>query len=210
MRKRALTAALLEGIEEANLDYQKASGGSWLSDYGAESFLVVHLLKKGLAVARESNDSACATMEESFSAIAECSGATRKPGPLPAVLNGSFRGDIVLWKDHYWPFAVVEVKRKWDASLCLDDVRRLEALMDRCGSEQSGTIQCACLAVFVARARDPRGEKLTAHYEHIKEYLKGKGVRRFRFHTLTPQQYHYEGREELSHYSAGGVVVEFY
>jgi hypothetical protein len=210
MRKRDLASALLEGIEEANIDYQDLSGGSWLCDYGAESFLVCHLLKKGLSVARESSSKACATMEQSFMDIAKCSGANKKRGPLPAVLNGNFRADIVYWRNSDRPFGVVEVKRKWNADLCIADIRRLEALIDRCGSECSGTLQFACLAVFLARAKDPHGEKLAALYKHVREYLQSKCVRRFRYHTLSPHQYKYAGREEFSHYSAGGVIIEFY
>ena len=210
MKKKALTEALLNAIQKANEEYEDLSGGSWLSDYGAESFLVVEAMKQLLAAARRSRKRACATSEESFAEIMDCAGANKKPGPLPAVLAGNYRADIVLWRNDSQPFGVVEVKRQWTNGPCMADVRRLRALMDRGGAHLGGSIEYCALVVFIPQAGDEGLEKVKRQYENIAGYLNAHAQRRFRFHTLEPWQYTYHPDGTYGDYSGGGIVVEFY
>lgn len=215
MNKQALIDGILETLKAANLRYQDYSDGLWVDDQGAEGFLVVELMHRLIDTGRRHTPEVFVTMEESFGTLADWAGARRNRGRPPAILQDSQRVDITLWRgarntETYYPYGVIEVKRRWQNDACKRDLQRLQALMQAYGGDRDGSVAFACLAVFLRSARD----ELPQRYEQIGQDLKADGFQRFHLHTVAP--YAFEHRSSIAdqsgyeHYTAGGVVIEFF
>lgn len=198
---------MLNAIKEANCLYENWSGGSWLSDYGAESFLVSNIARKAIKNIRCSNPGVYLTLEEPFATLPELTGANPKIGRPPKVLQGNNRADIVLWQSNKKPYGAIEVKRKWTTSSCMNDIKRLQALMDYYSLEQGGCIKFCCFATFLHYGNDPFGEKLLNRYSEIKEKIESICHRKYRIKEEEPYKSNYPCN---NNYSAGGIVIEFY
>ncbi len=210
MKKRSLVSSILDSLEEANRQYEEWSGGAWLSDYGAEGLLVAEIAKNLFKTARKDNKNSFITVEEDFCNICECCNAAPKIGPPFQILNRRNRADIVLWKSSNKVYGVVEVKRKWSRKECFHDIERINKLINTYGKEYGGSLDFACLAVFMSRGQDPIGKKLADKYEKIKEELKQNGYQKIRVKTITPYFTKNKRYPENEGYSQGGMVIEFY
>jgi hypothetical protein len=157
--------AVHKGILTANRDYETWSDGAWLIDNGIEGFMVAaiaHALKK-------EHKNGFLTLEQSFSQMAEDSGAKAKPGQLPGPINGNFRADLVLRNSNYKPIIVLEVKRVWERSRCLKDLERLYTLVDRYGQNMGGSLQFGLLTFFLVENSMPRGQTIVEQQKKIKK-----------------------------------------
>jgi hypothetical protein len=205
--KRSIVSEILAAIKKANSLSEDWSGGNWLSDYAAESLLVIHIARKIIKNIRCSNPNVYLTLEEPFATLPEYAGANPKIGRPPQVLQGSNRADIVIWQSSNKLYGVIEVKRKWTMEACLYDLKRLQALMDHYGLEQGGCLKFCCLAAFLHKGNDPDGKKLSEKYSRIRERISSFCHRKYRIKEEAPYRTHYSGNEK---YSAGGLVIEFY
>ena len=141
MRKKEVLASIQNGIRLGCHSFSKWSEGHTINDYGAEGILVTHICGQiGRVLAHEPGR--YLTVEEAFWNI---DAGTEKRGRKPKILSDQNRVDICLWND-VSPVAVIEVKRKFDDRSCTKDVRRVEALLDRYGRHNGGTLQFGCFA----------------------------------------------------------------
>ena len=96
----------LRGIEKAQKDYERWSGGNWL--YQAPEYLMTTYVAKELATHKE--HSYYITLEHSTAdAVAEAGGMGSGKPRIALRLNGRF--DILLWCSNKSPRAIIEVKK---------------------------------------------------------------------------------------------------
>jgi len=210
MKKRELINSITNSLVKANRLYEEWSGGAWLSDYGAEGLLVAEIAKNLFTSARKDNENSFVTVEEPFYSICNCCNASPKIGAPFKVLNSRNRADIVLWSSPEKVYGVVEVKRKWTKKECFHDIERINKLIMTYGKERGGSLNFTCLAVFMSRGQDPKGNKLEDKYEEIQEDLKQNDYQRIRVKTITPYFTKNERYPENKAYSQGGMLLEFY
>lgn len=206
MSKNALINAMLLSIDETNATYENWSGGLWIGNDGSEGLLVADMARRLIETLRGYKARACLTVETSFAAIAHSSGARRKPGPVPAILNHNSRADIALWKNSEDIYGAVEVKTKWNQELCLRDLDRLNALRNNYGGEREGCFEFGAAAISLMCGADPDCDKMYARYDEIKAIAKDR-YDSVRIHALEPKK-----PAELpdNPWTRGGVVIEFY
>ena len=92
--KRAVVGAVLRGISAGNAKYEKMTWGSWLTDSGAEGFMVAHVAE---ALSDTLGENGSLLVEAPFDDIREWSGAARRRGRPLEVLRGGRRADIALF-----------------------------------------------------------------------------------------------------------------
>lgn len=149
----AIREATLEGVQAANVEYEKWSGGWWVTDSGIEGHVVSTVARK--LYGRVAGDG-YVVMELGFGIIQQWSGAGRPRGrPLPNLNEGN-RADIVILDKKERPIYVIEVKRLWDKRPCLDDLNRMRDLILKFGQEREGSLRRGLLA-FLAVGREANG-----------------------------------------------------
>ncbi|MYK33307.1 MAG: hypothetical protein F4051_16870 [Boseongicola sp. SB0670_bin_30] len=149
----AIRRAILEGVQAANVEYEKWSCGWWVTDSGIEGHVVSTVARK--LYSRVAGDG-CVVMELAFEFIQEWSGAGRPRGrPLPNLKEGK-RADIVILDKKERPIYVIEVKRLWDKKPCLVDLNRMRDLILKFGQEREGSLRRGLLT-FLAVGRQTNG-----------------------------------------------------
>ena len=144
--RRTIVDAVIKGIAEANTRYEKMTGGWWLTDSGAEGYMVARVAETLHAVLGANET---LLLEAPFDEIREWSGASCRRGRPHEVLRGRRRTDITLFDRQGKPTHVVEVKRFWN-SKCLTDIERLLRLLDTCAGQAGGSLKHGLLGLLIA------------------------------------------------------------
>ena len=144
--RRSIGSAILEGVQEANKQYEKWSRGLWVTDSGIEGHVVSTIAEKlhGLIAGKGSIE-----MEMPFGAIQEWSGAGRPRGRPRFTMNPRNRADIAILTKKWRPVCVIEVKRFWEEKKCLEDLERVRDLILRCGNQRNGSLKAGFLAFLL-------------------------------------------------------------
>jgi hypothetical protein len=150
--------AVHAGMRQASRTFETWSGGLPIITFGVENMISTYISmslfnsfgKRGYMV----------TPETPFGVIEEWANAEARTGRPRSILSNQHRADVVLWNDKSKPVGVIEVKRHWTSDRCLNDIDRLDALLDRYGSLSGGAVQYGLLAVMLGcdpegRPRDP-------------------------------------------------------
>lgn len=120
----ALGKAIIDGIKQAQNDYSRMSGGSWVWE-GAEYWITTHVARRLWKIVGDSaviiEGSSDATLEE----------AGRRRGRKPNVTKKKRYDIVVYFKTTDTPRAVVEIKRVTQTSRKspLKDVKRIVAAL---------------------------------------------------------------------------------
>ena len=147
---KSIKKAILAGIHEANVRYEKWSRGWWVTDSGVEGHVVSTIAEK---LNQHISGQESLVMELPFRTIREWSGAARRRGRPRNTLNSRNRADIVLLDLHNRPVCIIEVKRFWDEGKCFEDLERIRDLIRRCSRENIGSLSRGFLA-FMLYARE--------------------------------------------------------
>ena len=153
--REAVEGAVLRGMASANARYEEWSGGSWVTDYGVEGFMVARI---AAALRKEQDDGESLLVEAPFDEIRDCSQAKRKRGRPRKVLQGSRRADIALFDRRGRSVHVIEVKRGWVRNRCFNDIERLLGLLDACARERHGSLKHGFLALPIVEWAETWGE----------------------------------------------------
>lgn len=165
--------AVHAGMRSASRTFEKWSGGWPIISLGVE-----HMISTYIAMSmfdRFGDRGYMITPETPFGMIEEWTTAEARRGRTRAILSPQHRADVVIWNARNRPIGVVEVKRHWTRGRCLHDIDRLDALLDRYGSQTGGTIQFGLLAVMLGcepdgTPRDPDDQRL-AITQQIKDHI---------------------------------------
>ena len=84
-------------------------------------------------------------MEMQFSEIC------KRSGRRPPRIGRHRRVDIVLCNRSRRPTGVIEVKRKWNARQCMDDVLRIQQLIRACSHVNGGSLRRGFLALMIVK-----------------------------------------------------------
>lgn len=207
--KKKMVEAVFSGIRSAQKTYEQWSG-DWLSDAGVESLVCAKIAEKIFPVIRQNNDDSWLTMETSLRIVADHSGATKRAGPLPKVLKGSPRADIVVWSGWEKVWGIIEVKRRFSWGELEKDRQRLRTVLERYGASQDGSIDFAGLAIPVACANDSDHTKIRETYSNIKQHMKSLGDSAT---VRTSEPFNsamYRDHPSYKNYSHGSVFVQWH
>jgi hypothetical protein len=141
---KVITGAVIR----ANTDYAEMSGGLTLHDSGVEAYVSGRIACELCEAGRARGGKVYASLETSFEAIAEWSGATGSIGAKPVSLRKKGRVDVVYYDGDGDPAGIVEVKRHFSWSALRDDVDRITAILRRCGRKRSGSLRWGCVVGF--------------------------------------------------------------
>ena len=144
--KAGVVEAVLSGIARGNTKYEKMTGGSWITDSGAEGFMAANVAE---ALTKVLGSGESLLIEAPFDQIQEWSGAARPRGRPREVLRGNRRADIALFNRQGRSKCVIEVKRSWNRSTCRHDIRRLLALLHACAGERNGSLKFGMLGLLI-------------------------------------------------------------
>ena len=146
--RQQIIAAINEGISNADLKYEKWTHGSSVIFDGVESLMVANIAE---SLNRRQDPEETLYLEYSFDNIIEKSGARRPRGRRRSTLKGSNRADIVLFNKYDKPTCVIEVKRTWNTTHCLGDLRRMGDLLESCSRTVGGSLRRGLLAMCIAK-----------------------------------------------------------
>ena len=148
MDNTVINRAVLKGIKVAFDNFESWTYGSWPTDYGVESVVQVHVASE-LAKAR-TNPRYPICLEPSFGEILDLARASGK-GNKPKEISWSKRADIAVFNSRNRPLAVVEVKRKWVTKSCVEDLKRIAALVKHGGPTRGGSVRNGYLVFYIHR-----------------------------------------------------------
>ena len=146
--------AILDGIQRANIEYEKWSRGWWIGDSGVEGHVVSVVARK---LYRQIAGGHSLLMEVPFSDIREWAEAAPRRGRRRRALNGRNRADIVVVDGNDRPIAVIEIKRRWSRRGCFRDLTRLRDLIIEYGPHRQGSLKKGYLA-FMVQQQETRHE----------------------------------------------------
>lgn len=146
--------AILDGIQKANIEYERWSRGWWIGDSGVEGHVVSVVARK---LYRQIANGHSLLMEVPFSDIQEWAEAAPTRGRRRRALNGGNRADTVIFNGNDRPIAVVEIKRRWSHRACFRDLTRLRDLIVAYGPRRQGTLRKGYLA-FMVQQKETRRE----------------------------------------------------
>ena len=140
----SLSLVVIKGIRSAFTQYKNWSNGMWLVDAGVENMMQIQIASELYKHLKK--DRGYVWLESKFSDIGDMSGATGS-GNRPKEIEKSRRADICVFRKDV-PIAVVEVKRKWSTATCVNDLKRLAALIKHYGPSRGGSIESGYLAFY--------------------------------------------------------------
>lgn len=146
-RKDDAAKSIIKGIEDAQTEYVKWSGGDWIWD--APEYLITTCIAKRLA---RSN---YVTLESNVTRMLREAGAVHCGAPSKKLRkNGRF--DIVLWRKNGAPRAAIEVKnRVWRFRQIEGDIERLIELVAK-KQITSSTFQFGAVAFYTCATENNR------------------------------------------------------
>lgn len=120
-----ITDAVISGIEQAQDDYEKMSGGEWL--WNAAEYVITTYIAREIHTIPGSKS---ITVEHSgLSAVTDAGAINPGPKPRKARLNGRF--DLLLWWANNTPRAVIEVKNQLSGpSSWYSDIERITTVLN--------------------------------------------------------------------------------
>ena len=132
----------------ANGRYEQWSNGVRVTESAAEGLIASCIAD---AIYQRQEEQEALFMEMTFSEI------RRRSDQTPPRNGRGRRVDIVLCNRGGRPTGVIEVKRKWNASQCLNDIDRIQRLVLACSRDKGGSLRRGFLALMVAK--QPWGAK---------------------------------------------------
>ena len=199
----ALSGVVIKGIRAAFNQYKKWSDGQWLVDAGVENMMQVQIASE--LWKHQKDKRGFVRLESKFSDIGMMSGATGS-GNRPKEIEQSRRADICIFKGDS-PIGIVEVKRKWTTASCVNDLKRLAALIKHYGPSRNGSIECGYLAFYsYSKGSLPSVRKRIRKIEsEIKD--PSRYPNRFNF---TIEVSHQEWRDNLNNeeYAHSAIVIQ--
>ena len=170
--RKVIRDAILEGVQTANVEYEKWSNGWWVTDSGVEGLLVAGIAKKLRAKLWHEES---LLMELPLSEIQKWSEARRPRGRPRETLRGAKRADIVLLDENERPVCIVEVKRFWNRKGCFKDLERIRDLLLLCENQRAGSLTRRFVAVMLAKKElmsRSAGERTRDQAEQIKTTIR--------------------------------------
>ena len=161
--------AIQEGTIEANTRYETWTKGYWVTDSGVEGLMVATIAE---ALHERFCEHDTVVLELSFQEIEEWSRAPPRPGVRPAVMKKTSRADIVLLNGRARPTCIIEVKRMWEKTSCLNDLARIGAHVRRLSHSKGGSVRRGFLAFLIAGS-DTEGQSPRACIEARAEEIVG-------------------------------------
>ncbi len=174
MDNAAINRAVLKGVKLAFDKFEEWTYGNWPTDYGVESVVQVHVASE--LVKARTNRKYPICLEPMFGEILDSASASGK-GNRPKEISWSKRVDIAIFNSRNRPIAVVEVKRKWETKYCIDDLKRIAALVKHGGPTRGGSVRNGFLVFYIHR----KGNLKTVRnaIEKLEETIKNKWKNRF-------------------------------
>lgn len=151
IRKTEIENAILDGVVFANRDYERWSGGWWLTDSGVEGILQVRIANV-LADRIEGNGGgAYVWLEDNLRKLFHNANQTlKKTRRSDLAIGGGTRPDISVIGKQDEVLATIEIKRNWNEKLALKDIARCRDLVTVFGASGSGELRSAHFGAFVA------------------------------------------------------------
>ncbi len=151
--RNELTNAILDGILDANDFFVGISGGYWLSEVGVENVIQTKVAE-GLHRALNSKGEKYGILLEfpMKEFLSEAGGSFR--GPVPAMINGSKRIDLVILDKYGWPIIPIEIKRGISGEGFGKDAQRIVRLLSRSSKQRGGSAKYGFICGFASGAGD--------------------------------------------------------
>lgn len=171
-----IAGAVISGIEKAQADYERMSGGEWL--WAAAEYLLTTYIAREIGALPGSK---FVTVESHGQTAITDAGAT-VPGPKPrkARLRGRF--DLLLWWANSTPRAVIEVKNQpRGQSGWFHDIERITSVLNI--GRDSTSMQFGAFAYYYSAADGSRysaEEKILHKLERVQQLVSEKTAGRFR------------------------------
>ncbi|MBU4682920.1 hypothetical protein KC222_12955 [Cedecea davisae] len=196
-----ISGAIISGIEKAQMDYAKMSGGEWVWN-AAEYVLTTYIAKEIDSL----EGSKFVTIEHSgLAAVGDAGAIGPGPKPLKARLRGRF--DLVLWWANSKPRAVIEVKnhpsgpKGW-----IKDIDRIAAVLNM--QRDNSSFNFGAFAYYYS-ALDGRQlsaeEKIARKLERMNEFVASHLSNNFRVEQVE-SDIHNEG--EYGAWVAACIIIK--
>lgn len=140
-----------KGIRRGKNVYEGNQRYQWIDRRGGEAYLVDGICKElgDLYSATLFRGKVASSYQgRSFQSIMSEAEADPQRGRPPKVISGRKIADIALLDNQERPVCVIEVKREWNANACLQDIRRVYALLRKL---ESGSLQYGFFAVLLVQ-----------------------------------------------------------
>ena len=190
--RETIKDTILQGVQEANEEYEEWSNGWWLTDSGVEGLMVATIARRLVSIIAK-NESL--VMELPFRDIEEWSGASRPDRRPKKTLKGRNRADIVILDRRDRPICVIEAKRLWNRTGCLGDLKRIRNLILASADQPSGSLNFGFLAIMLAKkdwgrnsANNRIQEQAKGITKTVKKEFRLKGLK-LEFYTSNPRRF---------------------
>jgi hypothetical protein len=151
VRRDAIVGAILQGIQKAQREYKKWSGGDWL--WEAPEYLITVYVAEAIASIEGPK---YVTIERSTKATMDDAGAITK-GRISKKARPSGRVDIVVWWKNGSPSGVIEIKNQVRSySQIAKDVERIDKMLHK--NHRGSSFQFGCVAFYTSARTDRKGE----------------------------------------------------
>lgn len=204
MTRERIVKYIHEGIREAKKRYENDMRIEWIARPGGENRLVDGICK---ALCRGWSGGERPVPENSFRNIQNDSGAVRLPGRPPKGLGGDNRVDIALYNNQGRPTCIIEVKPDWRSyENCLNDIRRVNALLQACSSNRGGSLEYGFFAVLLTQKLDGQGRDMHHRVDYISRSIKAEFRDKvtYKLHGKDISREKFEGRT----WQVSSLVVE--
>ncbi|CAH0222151.1 hypothetical protein VRB95_02945 [Erwinia aphidicola] len=196
-----ISGAIINGIEKAQIDYERISGGEWV--WAAAEYMLTTYIAKELG---DIDGAKFVTIESNgLSSISEAGATMPGPKPRKARLRGRF--DILLWWGNSTPRAVIEVKNQpGGQSGWYKDIDRITSVL-KMGNGAS-SIKFGVFAYYFSA---PNGERLSAEqrvlnkFSNVEDFVREKISHEFQVEQVV-SDIHDEG--EYGAWGAACLIIK--
>lgn len=173
--RNELTDAILDGILDANDFFVRISGGYWLSELGVENVIqckVAEALHRAINSKRDEEYGIL--LEFPMKEFLSEAGVPFR-GPVPSLISGSKRIDLVILDKFGWPIIPIEIKRGISGEGFGKDAARIVRLLSRSSRRRGGSAKYGFICGFASgsgddeeTAREKLGERIYLAEESIR------------------------------------------
>ncbi|AUX92175.1 hypothetical protein [Mixta gaviniae] len=180
-----IKGALISGIENAQADYARMSGGEWV--WAASEYMVTTYVARALS---EMEGAKFVTIESNgLTTMDYACAPTPGPKPRKARLRGRF--DILLWWGNSKPRAVIEIKNQpGGPSGWYKDIERITSVLNMGNGESS--IEFGAFAYYYSApvgVRMSAEQRVAGKFESIENYVRDRIGDKFQVQQVTSDIY---------------------
>ncbi len=211
--KDSLIDAVLRGVIGANSYYERISSGFWLSEAGVENVIQYKVSESVFRLVKEYGFSVHLELPmREFLAIS----GVPTTGPVPRLLDGSKRIDVVILNEAGKPVVPIEIKRGISGDGLGTDAGRISKLVERASTAKGGAAKYGLICGFVAGSGTDREsairnltQKISTAKENVSELVTSKYSVSAVFNSRTSSPSQFELVDGATKWWAAGAVCVY-